>query len=151
MDSWTRDEPDYAEILQAMRLQDGGLVEIYVFGTQYADWTRAIESLRRRGFTPKLVELETGEQVDLTPDLFGNVGEVKYRLTLCLEGQVWTSNLFCAEYIDLQGNPRDIKSIGDIENTIRLMSCLNSATAKRVVFVAETLSPETIRPYISIN
>lgn len=143
-------ERDYLSILQALRLQDGGLVEIYVLRTRYADWRQAVESLQRHDYAIELVQLETGESVDFGPQLFGGSDEVNYRLKLHLEGQVWTSNFFSTEYIDLQGDPRDITSVNDINNVVELMKYLNAATAKSVIFVAETLEPESIRPYISI-
>ncbi len=141
---------EYAAVLRDLALQSGGLVELYVLGAGYEGWRRAVESLHAEAYELRIVQRESGSPADFGPELFAVPGAADYSLSIQIDNQVWTSTFPTAESIELQGDPRDIISPRDLEQVLRLMRILNSATGKRVILVSETLDPVAVTPYIII-
>ncbi|WP_322780114.1 hypothetical protein [Frankia sp. Cas4] len=141
---------NYTKVLDQLALQVGGLIEIYVLGASYEDWSRVIDGLRQAGYEMALTELETEIPVDFGPHVFDKMSDVEYRLAIRLGCQVWTSSFYSLDSIDFQGDPRDVTSTGDLVSIIQLMMHLNESLAKRVVLVPETFDPGMVEPYLAI-
>lgn len=135
------------ELLAQMRHQDGGLIELYVFESGFEGWRRFVDELSSVGLGAVVATIGGGAPVEFGPHVFDG----EHAMTIRLGGQVWTSTLHETNTIELQGDPRDVTTDQDLADISRLMSILHQATGKRVILVAESLEPEKLQPYLTVD
>jgi hypothetical protein len=144
-DQVTRDE-----ILDALAAQVGGLIEIYVLGTSYDDWSRVLVGLHTFGHEVSLRDALTEMPAKLNRRMFDAEDDAAYQLSISIGSQIWTSSLASLSAIDLQGDPRDVRSRSDLDDVFRLLRLLNKITGKPAILVPETLEPAMVRPYLTV-
>jgi hypothetical protein len=137
-------------ILEALKAQEGGLIEIYVLGASFDNWRRALNAIMSLEGQVSLIDSETGSPAPLSREMFGEVGGARYSLAISIRGQNWTSTFPSESAIDLQGDPREVRTLDDLETVVELMRILNLATEKRVILVPETVDPEAVDPYLIV-
>ncbi|MCC9311893.1 hypothetical protein LN042_33345 [Kitasatospora sp. RB6PN24] len=149
LDSWITDILTKSpEILAQIRLQEGGLIEIYVLGTGIEEWRHVLDSIEKIGISFSVLNLASGSSVAISDiDLTGNQG---HRLTIHTGRLDWSTDFYSTEMVDFQGDPRDVRSNDDLVSIIRFMSVLAEATGKRAILVPETMFPEETSPYLAV-
>jgi hypothetical protein len=138
------------EILDALAVQVGGLIEIYVLETSYDDWFRVLVGLNTFGYEVTLRDAVTEMPTSLNRQMFETEGDAVYQLSISMGRQIWTSSLASLCAIDLQGDPRDVRTRSDLDDVFRLLQLLNKITGKRVILVPETLEPTMVAPYLTV-
>ncbi|MER8060198.1 MULTISPECIES: hypothetical protein [unclassified Streptomyces] len=138
------------EILEALAAQVGGLIEIYVLGTSYDDWFRVLVRLHTFGYEVSLRDALTEMPANLNRRMFDAEDDAAYELSISIGSQIWTSSLASLSAIDLQGDPRDVRSRSDLDDVFRLLQILSKITGKRAILVPETLELTMVRPYLMV-
>jgi len=138
------------EILDALSVQVGGLIEVYIFGTTYDDWFRVLVGLKAFGCEVSLRDSLTENPVSLNRHMFDADDDAAYGISISVGSQIWTSGLPSLSVIDLQGDPRDVRSRSDLDDVIRVMRQLNKITGKQVILIPETVRPTMVRPYLTV-
>ncbi|WP_147268606.1 hypothetical protein [Sphaerisporangium album] len=145
-------ELDLENILKSVRLQDGGLVEIHVLDTSFDDWAAVVTCLQEAGYVTSLTYAGQRVTGGLSAAMFTEGHDAGYTLEIKVgEQQTWTTGLYSEDAIDLQGDPRSIKSSTDLTEVVGVMNLISTATGKTVVLLPETLDPKNTRPYLAVQ
>jgi hypothetical protein len=134
-----------------LEISDGGLLEIYVFGTDVDDWRRVLDRLARSGYVHSLTKEDVPIGVEDWDPLFNEDHDTPYRLELSVGGQAWTTGFYSEEFIDFQCGRSDVQDVDDIFAILSLMRLLHAATERHVVLIPETVRPEEVKPYLEIR
>ncbi|MET9656721.1 hypothetical protein [Streptomyces sp. NPDC006510] len=150
MDSWITDiltkSPD---LLAQIRMQEGGLIEIYVLGTGADEWRRVLDAISRGVNKFSILDLESGSPVEISEVRLS--GDPGCRLIIQIAGQNWSTDFYSVEFVDFQGDPRDVRSDDDLVRIIHFMSLLSEVTGKRAILLPETMVPEETSPYLTVD
>ncbi len=129
---------DYPEILRILRLQDGGLIEIYIDDVGVYEWRSVITELTKiaSSVAYRIDDVESTFH-GVEPQMF-DPGEFGRRsIALRIGGQTWTTGMFSSTEVDLQGDPREVQDEGDVAAIVALMVRLREITGKTVCLYAE--------------
>jgi hypothetical protein len=138
---------DFDTILAAMALEDGALIEIYVFDTTADDWRRVVDRLAAEGRIESFT-LSGEEMPPESVNLFQE--EPSLAMSVRVGSGLWTTSFHDPTEIDLQGDPREVRDHTDLERIRDFMRQLHKITGRRVVLVTETLSPRETTPYLTV-
>lgn len=130
--------PDLSDILQIIRLQDNGLIEIYVDHVGLAEWNSVAFGLQS-------ISSSVIYQIDASDQPFDSVGahmfetdcNGRYSIAFQIGRQTWTTGFYSADQIDLQGDPREVQDERDVGNVIDLLDRLHRITGKTACLYAE--------------
>ncbi|MEW2570182.1 hypothetical protein [Streptomyces sp. NPDC047070] len=134
-----------------MRLQQGGLVELVALGTSQSDWLDILNRLGAEGF-----EIQTTDSLDDTPCNLLNFLKEDENDSTCLirvkstGGQTWTSTLPVGGPVVMQGDPREIASLEELNSVRNLMHLIHAVTHKPVILIPEAGDVYRTRPYVRI-
>lgn len=129
---------DFSQVLQILRFQEGGLIELCIEDTEIVDWGLAITELTRFAdvVTYKIDGVKANfDGINLSmfhPDNFG-----RYSITIKIGVQTWTTGMFSTGRVDFQGDPREVRDERDVAAIVVLMDRLRGATGKAVCLFAE--------------
>lgn len=143
--------PDFDSVLARLGGQEGGLIEIYAFESDVSAWAAVVEEIRGRGdlLSFKRAEVETVPVV--SEDIFSDAGSGECVMTFTVSSQTWTTSFFSAEQIDFQGDPREVRTVAEVEAIYEFMTRIAAHTRRPVVLVPESLHPEKSRPYLRVG
>ncbi len=140
---------EFAELLSAFADEDGALIEVYVGDVPAGSWPAVLAAFVDAGYDVAVTDLERDEPVPFDAELF-EVPDGRYSVRIPVGRQEWTSVPQSVGSIDLQGDPRDVRTPEDVADIIAVMRLLHDVTAKPVVLVAETLDYEAATPYLTV-
>jgi hypothetical protein len=140
---------DIAELLSVFAEEDGALIEVLVGDVPAGSWPRVFAALVDAGYQVAVTDLERGAAVTFDAGLF-QVPDSRYSVRIPVGRQVWTTTPQSADSLDLQGDPRDVRTPEDVADIIAIMRLLHDVTAKPVVLVAETLDYAAATPYLTV-
>lgn len=139
---------EHSVLLNEFAVQAGGLIEIYAAGTDRDGWLRAFRALREAGYPVVVTDNESGA-VAVGSQMFEEFNG-RYSVAVSVGRQIWTATMHAPDVIDLQGDPRDVTSSGDLDDVLQLMRRLHEALGRPVILVPETLNYESIEPYVTV-
>lgn len=139
---------DFETVLDRMREQEGGLVEIIALDSSYDAWQNVLDELRRSGYGLKFEKNGQSVPPRLGPEVFAGADSDYYRLSLLAAGQEWTSTMSESSTIDFQGSPEDIRSIADVEAVWQLMQDISATAGCQVIFIPESIDVKTVGRYL---
>jgi hypothetical protein len=142
---------DTDSILAEIAAQDGGLLEVCVLDACLEDWKRAIAGLADLGFVSEFTRAGVTTELVVRPEMFSDGDDVSFFLKLVIGRQNWTTGFYSEHVIDFQGDPGEVVSAVDLEDTLRLMNTLHESVGKRVILVPESLQPDRVQPYLAIG
>ncbi|MEU5296216.1 hypothetical protein [Streptomyces umbrinus] len=143
--------PQDRDLLAQLRLQQGGLVELVALGTNQIDWLEILNHLDVDG-----LEIHTTDPLNDTPCNLLNFLTEDENDSICLikvksaGGQTWTSTLPVSGPVVMQGDPREIASIEELNSVRNLMHLIHEVTRKPVMLVPETDDVYRTRPYLRV-
>ena len=137
------------DILAELSVQDGGLIEVYVFDTDASEWWRVLERFAEKGFLAGFTRAGEPASLDEGPGVFDESGD--NLLTLRIGEQTWTSMLLDESRIEFQGEPDEVRTVEDLKLVVEFLEMIHETTGKQVVLVPETMHPENTKPYLVIG
>jgi len=144
------DEAAYEALRTGICSEPGGLVEIYIAGTSLEDWRSVVTVFSELSSSMLLTDAVTSSGTTFGPHLFEASDEVAYAMSATIGAQVWTTTFAQEDRIDIQGDPRQMQSREEVKQVVELMRHLLHATGKQVMLVPETLSYESVRPFLTM-
>jgi hypothetical protein len=136
---WQQIAPDFEP--------DGGLRDIYVFGTDLLDWQRIWDALRTWEPLPNLV---IGTQPAIMPDKVQDIfaeSEQGAMLSVNVSGALVNCYFYGHDEIQFDADPREVTGPAQLEGLGRFMSLLGRATGKPVVMTMENMREAVILRY----
>ncbi|MFD8005664.1 hypothetical protein [Streptomyces mirabilis] len=109
-------ESRYGDLLQRIKLQEGGLVEIWAVEASYDGWRQVVSGLAASGYEMSLTKNGVDVQFFLDLDMFSEEVEDSYNLQMLIGGQIWTTQFFSTDVIDFQGSPGSIQTGEDLDS-----------------------------------
>lgn len=129
---------DVAEILETMRMQDGGLIEIYVDDIGVPEWESVIAQLAQIARSVAYRVGDTEQTFNgIEPDMFDPGSHGRYAIAFEIGKQTWTTGFFSDVQIDLQGDPREIQNESDVGSVVDLLGRLHRITGRAACLYAE--------------
>ena len=117
---------------------DGGWRDIYVFGTDIADWQRMFNAIRAGAYA--FTYFKSGEATELPSDArlaFPLEGECDRRLSVWFADVLANCHFFTVEEIEFDIDPREVKGQVELDALVGFMRCLAESTGKEVVLAPE--------------
>jgi hypothetical protein len=129
---------DHPEILRILRLQDGGLIEIYIDDVGVYEWRSVITELAKvaSSVAYRIDDVESTFH-GVEPQMFDPGEFGRHAVAFRIGEQTWTTGLFSPTEVDLQGDPREVQEEGDIVAVVALMTRLREITGRTVCLYAE--------------
>ncbi|MEV5786062.1 hypothetical protein AB0L42_34470 [Streptomyces sp. NPDC052287] len=144
-------ESRYGDLLQRIKLQEGGLVEVWSLEASYRGWLQVISGLSDAGYEMSLTRNGVEIPISVDSDVFSEEIDDLYNLQVLVGGQIWTTQFSSPDVIDFQGSPDLIRKDEDIDSIVKFMEDVASFARRPVIFIPETLDAEGVRRYLTVE
>jgi hypothetical protein len=134
-----------------MRLQEGGLIEVFLFPSLYEDWLAVFDVLIESDYLVTLKRRGIVVAPSISREMFTDGEAIDFLLEVVVGRQLWTSHLYSASLVDFQGDPREVTLSSDIDDLVGFMQVVADAVCRPVKLVSETLNYEDAVAWITIN
>jgi hypothetical protein len=122
---------------------DGSWRDIYVLGTNMAEWQRMLDGLRTAGYDLGYTCLGDDRTTQLptrVEDAFPLEGECLRLLTVRFGGVEAKCHFFTPEEIEFDIDPRDVSGQAELNALFGFMQCLATSIGREVILCPEACS-----------
>ncbi|WP_299427721.1 hypothetical protein [uncultured Shimia sp.] len=115
---------------------DGSLRDIYVRNTTEDDWNRLFAAFSKYEMT-LFCDGDPSPEIEVPAAIFERCNEHHYRLEMLAKGITFQCHFFTVDEIEIDVDPKEIKSQQDLDVVLDVMGAIGRALAKPVILTEE--------------